>query len=474
MQTLKLDLAIIGAGSAGLAAYATARHFTQDLVLIEGGPHGTTCARVGCMPSKLLIAPAELVHSIERAEGFGLRSEGISVDGKAVMERVRSERDRFVNATLESVQAIPADRRLKGMAKFIAPGKLQVGEDWLIEAKAYILATGSSPVIPPPYQPLGDLLMTNEELFELEDLPRSVAVVGPGVIGLELGQALSRLGVEVAIYGLGGLFGPFADPEMRQAALETFSKELEIHADAQELKAQERDGQVEVSHQVDGQIETRLFERLLITTGRKPNLAALDLAAAGLKLDPRGMPALDPTTLKCDQAPIFIAGDANGLRPLLHEAIEQGKQAAKNAFNGDAAGESWQRTPLAVVFTEPQIAVVGQGYKDLEEGCYATGEVDWAQQGRAQVILKNLGRLRLYGDVNTGRLLGAEMFGPEAEHLAHLLAWSIESQATVEELLNRPFYHPVLEEGLRTALRDLRKNLKRAPQNDDCSCCPGE
>lgn len=210
-----------------------------------------------------------------------------------------------------------------------------------------------------------------------------------------------------------------------------------------------------------------------MTTGRKPDLEALDLKAAGLELDQRGLPCFDPKTLRCDHAPIYFAGDVNGLRPLLHEAIEQGKLAAKNACSSEPPQPGWDRTPLAIVFSEPQIAVVGTSYKDLEPGCFAIGELDWGKQGRAQVMLKNKGRLRLYGALNSGKLLGAEMFGPEAEHLAHLLAWSIETGATVDELLHRPFYHPVLEEGLRTALRDLKRNLKQ-PGREDCPCCPGE
>ncbi|MDT8445662.1 MAG: dihydrolipoyl dehydrogenase [bacterium] len=474
MKTKKLDLAIIGAGSAGMAAYSVARHHTESLALIEGYQYGTTCARVGCMPSKLLIAPAELAHRTSGAEAFGLKLSGpLQIDGPALLKRLRAERDRFVGFVLDSIDEIPAEHKLWGQARFIGPDRLQLSEDLEIQAKAFVVATGSIPVIPPPYRDLGDLLLSTDEIFELEDLPRSVAVIGPGVIGLEIGQALSRLGVEVGLYGLGGLFGPFSDPDMRQLALKAFSEELEIHADAQELKAQRIGQEVEISHLVNGQVQRRRFERVLVTTGRKPRLEGLDLAVTGLKLDKKGRPPLDPKTLQCGDLPIFLAGDASQLRPLLHEAIEQGKQAGKNAALYPKITGGWDRTPLAVVFSDPQIAIVGKGFADLEPGCFAQGEVDFANQGRSRVMLKNLGVLRLYAAMADGKLLGAECFGPDAEHLAHLLAWAIEVDSTVDQLLQRPFYHPVIEEGLRTALRDLRKNLHQ-PGRTDCPCCPGE
>jgi len=201
MQHVKVDVAVIGAGTAGLAAYRAAVAAGKRAVIIEGGPFGTTCARVGCMPSKLLIAAAEAAHGVARWPAFGLRLDGpMRVDGRAVMARVRRERDRFVGFVLDGVDKIPARDRLIGYARFTGPHALEVtwpdgGVAFAVEFGRAVIATGSSPDLPPVLRAAGDRLIVNDDVFDWQDLPSSVAVFGPGVIGLELGQALHRLGV---------------------------------------------------------------------------------------------------------------------------------------------------------------------------------------------------------------------------------------------------------------------------------------
>ena len=157
---------------------------------------------------------------------------------------------------------------------------------------------------------------------------------------------------------------------------------------------------------------------------------------------------------------MFIAGDVNNDRPLLHEASDEGRIAGANAGRYPDVQSGSRRSPLSIVFSDPQIAMVGSRYSELEDSAIAVGEVSFADQGRSRVMLKNQGLLRLYADPNDGRFLGAEMFGPRAEHLGHLLAWAHQANMTVEQMLEMPFYHPVIEEGLRTALRDTRKQLR--------------
>src|SRR5690554_2434777 len=207
MEKRKVDVAVIGAGTAGMGAYRAARRFTDNLVLIEGGHFGTTCARVGCMPSKLLIAAADAAHNARNGDLFGIQAWGIQVDGPAVMERVRSERDRFVDSVLEAINDMPEGHRVRGYARFLSPHRLAVGDALEIEADRIVIATGSSPKIPKFLKAAGERLIVNDDVFEWQDLPGSVAVFGPGVIGLELGQALSRLGVRVRMFGSGGSIG---------------------------------------------------------------------------------------------------------------------------------------------------------------------------------------------------------------------------------------------------------------------------
>ncbi|RYE83047.1 MAG: FAD-binding protein, partial [Myxococcales bacterium] len=210
-QAIEVDVAVIGAGTAGLAAYRAAVAQGKRVVLIEGGPYGTTCARVGCMPSKLLIAAAEAAHHARHLEPFGVSAGEVQVDGRAVMARVKSERDRFVGFVLDSVEKIPAAHKLRGHARFVAPHQLDV-DGQIVDARTVVIATGSSPFLPPILTELGDRLIVNDDVFSWDTLPSSVVVFGAGVIGLELGQALHRLGVRVLVIGRGGSLGPLSDP----------------------------------------------------------------------------------------------------------------------------------------------------------------------------------------------------------------------------------------------------------------------
>jgi len=178
----------------------------------------------------------------------------------------------------------------------------------------------------------------------------------------------------------------------------------------------------------------------------------------------QGIPAFNRQTMQVGDLPVFIAGDANNDVPLLHEAADEGHIAGQNAarFPDADASPGLRRTPMAVVFCDPQIAAVGQGPAQLASGSFVTGAIDFASQGRSRVILKNKGLLHLYADITTRRLLGAQMVGPSAEHIAHLLAWSVQQEMTVDKMLEMPFYHPVIEEGLRTALRDTVSQLNEA------------
>jgi dihydrolipoamide dehydrogenase len=465
MAEHKVDVAIIGAGTAGLAAYRETRGYTDRLVLIEGGPHGTTCARVGCMPSKLLIAAAEAAHAVAEAPVFGVHAGPSRIDGKAVMARVRAERDRFVGFVLEAVEAFPAEHRLKGHARFTGDHRLQVGKD-TIEAKRIVIATGSRPVYP-RFLDVGDLLATSDDVFDWSDLPESAVVFGGGIVGLELGQALHRLGVRVRLFGKGGAVGPLGDPKVRDYAARTFAAEFPFDPDAKVDAVEPRGGQVAVTFtDADGAACTENFACLLAATGRRPNVDRLGLENTSLELDSRGVPLFDRFTGRCGDSHVFIAGDADEDAPLLHEAADEGKIAGDNAGRYPDVRAKRRRAALGIVFCDPQIATVGRPWRELQcEGVdHAIGEVSFEDQGRSRVINKNRGLLRLYGAHGTGLFLGAEMIAPRAEHLGHLLAWAAQQGMSVDEMLAMPFYHPVIEEGLRTGLRALNRQLRMGPE----------
>ena len=465
MKTVDTDIAIIGAGTAGMTAWRAAHGHTDKVVLVESGPYGTTCARVGCMPSKLLIAAAEAAHTIEHAGRFGVSGGGLRVDGHAVMKRVREERDRFVGFVVETVQGWPEAQRLHGHARFVDANTLMVDDHTLVRVGRVVIATGSSPVVPKAWRDvLGDRLVINDDVFEWQDLPESVAVMGTGVVGLELAQALHRLGVRTRLYGRGGQMGPLTDPLLQTLARDVFAGELPLTPQVSQLEVH-RQGDEVLVRAIDpaGEAHEARYDLLLAATGRRPNLNGLNLAAAGLPLDAKGMPLFDRHTGQIGDSHVFIAGDATDDRPLLHEAADGGRIAGDNAGRWPAVQAQPRRTPLSIVFSDPQMMIAGQSHAELleAEANFATGKVSFAQQGRSRVMGRDKGALRVYGERGSGRFLGAEMLGPAAEHLGHLLAWSAQRGDTVQQMLDSPFYHPVIEEGLRAALGALLGELRR-------------
>lgn len=471
MKTIEVDVAVIGAGTAGLAAYRAARAAGANAAIIEGGNYGTTCARVGCMPSKLLIAAAEAAHAVGSAPDFGIHVDGLMrIDGREVMDRVRRERDRFVGFVLHDVQGISAADRIRGQARFVDDHTLVVADHTRVAAKSVVIATGSRATYPDSFRTLGDRLIINDDVFDWHDLPKAVAVIGPGIIGLELGQALHRLGVRVAVLGRGGGVGPIGDPEILACAVATFSKEFLLVPDAHIVAMERRGKRVAIRCAgPNGSQQTEYFDYVLAATGRTPNVTGIGLERTSLRLDAKGVPSSDSATARTDStdgaSPIFIAGDASDFIPLLHEAADEGRLAGGNAAAlalGKPVQLGLRRAPLGIVFTDPQIGIVGGGFHSLKPGSFATGQASFEDQGRARMLLRNKGLLNVYGDPASGRFLGAEMLAPAAEHLAHLLSWALQHKMSVVQMLEMPFYHPVIEEGLRTALRHLDVNLRAA------------
>jgi dihydrolipoamide dehydrogenase len=204
--------------------------------------------------------------------------------------------------------------------------------------------------------------------------------------------------------------------------------------------------------------ESVVVERALVALGRRPNLDGLGLESLGAPLDEHGKPEVDPTTLQIGRLPVFLVGDVEGDRRVQHEASDEGHIAGLNAC-ADVVKSFARRVRLSIVFTHPNVAMVGKHYAQLDPANVAVGEASFEKQGRARMALRASGRLRVYADKTSGGLLGAELCAPDGEHLAHLLALALERKCTVRDLLRAPFYHPTLEEGLREALRDAAKNL---------------
>lgn len=461
----RVDVAIVGAGTAGLAALREVRKRRDNFVLINAGPYGTTCARVGCMPSKALIAAANAFHARTRLDEFGIRGgAALEADIPAVLHRVRALRDHFVSGVLKATEDL-GPRNIAAHARLDGPSRLIAGER-IIEAKQIVLAPGSSPIVPKPWRALGDRIITSDTLFEQKDLPRRIGVVGLGAIGVEIAQALARLGIEVHGFDGADRIAGILDGKIAQVARDLLGEEFAIHLGAQVELVEAGDG---IEMRWDG--GKVVVDKVIASVGRRPNVKGLGLETLGVPLDEKGMPEVDPNTMRIGDTTVFLAGDANGQRPLLHEGADDGHIAGLNAASENPVRLS-RRTSLGIVFSDPQIASVGERASELDQSTMLVGEVSFAAQGRARTMQENHGLLRLYAAREDGRLLGAEMVAPAAEHMGHLLALAIGRKLTVHDLLRMPFYHPTLEEGLRTALRTVARQLPPCSISDLAGCGP--
>ncbi|WP_265500922.1 dihydrolipoyl dehydrogenase [Paracoccus beibuensis] len=466
-RNLHCDVAVIGAGTAGIAVERAARKAGARTLLIDPEFRGTLCANTGCMPSKLLIAAAHAAHAVRRAPVFGVVPASVAIDGPAVMARVREERDQFVAFTKESFDDLPEGTAVTGRARFDGPGQLVLEDGRRISARSVVIATGSLATIPPPFRGLGPRVLTTETLFELPDLPQRLAVIGGGPIGLEMAQAMGRLGVKVTLFDKETRLAKARCDAVHAALKDAVSRDLTLRLGCDTSAEAVEDGiRIDWTGDDPGRA---VFSHVLVATGRPPNLKQLNLKASSLELDDRGTPVFDRRTMQCGDAAVFMAGDADADAPLLHEASTEGAIAGRNAATYPDVAPQDRNTPFTLTFTDPPVASIGAAPGDGT----ICGRSDYGNQGRARTEARAEGVMSVYAD-GDGRLTGADLCCPGAEHLSHLLAWTIETGATAPQVLARPFYHPTLEEGMKTALREIcRKTSQPVPESRDSGNLPG-
>lgn len=452
MEERQVDVAIIGVGSAGLYTMSKVRPAGKSVVLINGGELGTTCARVGCMPSKAAIQVAEDFHRKAIFARCGIEGkESLSIDVEEALEYVRDLRDNFVDrVTGNSTDNMPPEMLIEGRASFIDANTLAIDNGERVRANKIVIATGSRPVVPEAWKAFGDRVVTTDEFFELEELPKSIAVVGLGVIGLEIGQSMSRLGVDVVGVDMTDTIGGISDPEVAKTAIDIVGKEFPLWLGAAAEISEEADGRLKVTAGENSVVVDKVFASL----GRRPNVDNMGLENIGAEIAANGVPVHNTNTMQLGDLPVFIAGDATSDRPLLHEAGDEGRIAGFNAAN-DSITAFKRKTSINITFADPNIVQVGTRFADLDPETTCVGQVQMAPVGRALIMGKNKGIIRVYADKATGVVIGAEMIAAKGENLAHLLAWCITENMTVGKMLQMPFYHPVIEEALQAALNDL-------------------
>ncbi len=428
----------------------------KSFVLINGGELGTTCARVGCMPSKALIQIAEDFHRRHIFERHAIEgAEALKLDTEEALEHVRDIRDILVDRVLGNSTDEMGDELIEDTyATITAPGVVQAGDE-TIEAGSIVIATGSRPIVPEAWKEFGDDILTTDEIFELEDLPESMAVIGLGVIGLELGQAMNSMGVKVTGIDMADTVANLSDPVVAKSAHTIFSKEFPVWLGAAADISREGD-----KLRVTAGDNSVVVDKVLVSMGRRPNIENLGLENLGITLNERGLPSYNPNTMQIENTRVFIAGDVDGDLQILHEAGDEGRIAGYNAARDEITAFK-RKTPLGIAFCHPNIAQAGAHFSELEgDDNVVVGEMALGPVGRALIMAQNKGVIRIYADKTTGKVLGTSMITPKGENLAHLFAWAIQQEMTVLDMLRMPFYHPTIEEAAQAALYNLLGKLE--------------
>jgi mercuric reductase len=461
------DLAIVGAGSSAFSAAIRARQKHLNVVMIERGEIGGVCVNVGCIPSKALLAAAEARHvaATRRFPGIettaaAVRMAALIASKDAVVRGLRQEK--YVDLAQEYGWEI-----VRGAAAF-APGPIVEVNGRRIDAKHYLIATGSVPALPPidgldevPY-------LTSTSAMELQDIPESLIVVGGNYIGLELGQLFARLGSRVAIVEALDRIAPHEEPEMSNILTGVLRDEgLALHTAATVIRARLQDGDAVVTVDCGGRREDLRASRLLIATGRRPETFALTLDSVGVKTGQKGEVVVN-AQLRTANSRIWAAGDVTGHSQFVYVAGVHGTIVVDNAF--DAAGRHVDyRTLPRVTFTTPNIASVGLTEDEAKRAGFECEcrSIPLDLVPRALVNRDTRGIVKIVAERKTGTVRGIHILAANAGDAILAGVYAIERDMTVQQLANLWAPYLTISEGIKLAAQAFTMDVAKL------SCCGG-
>ncbi len=462
------DVAVIGAGSAGFSAAIAAAELGKRVALIGSGTIGGTCVNVGCVPSKALIRAVEPLHVARAAHRFdGIQSRAEVADWKAVV----AQKQQLVESLRQAkyIDVLPAHdgvAYIEGKCRFVSAHRLMVG-DREIDADRIIIATGARAFVPDIVGLKEVPYLTSTEALELEELPRSLAVIGAGFIGVEIAQIYLRAGVEVTLVSRRGVL-PDAEPEIREA-LSGYLKDEGmnlVQVDSYESVARTEEG-IELVFAGHGATQRITAEKLMVATGRVANSSGMNLDVAGVALDDRGNVKVDET-MRTSQAHIYAAGDVTGRDQFVYMAAYGARIAVRNAVAGE--GRVYDNSSMPeVVFSDPQVARVGLGEAQALAAGYEvrTSVLGLDNVPRALAARDTRGLIKLVADRKSGRLLGAHILAPEGADSIQTAALAIRSGMTYMELGEVIFPYLTNVEGLKLAAQTFDMDVEKL------SCCAG-
>jgi dihydrolipoamide dehydrogenase len=448
MPIEEADLIVVGAGQGGMPLAADFAKAGKRVVLFERKHLGGTCVNVGCTPSKAFLASAHNAGRARAAGEIGVHCE-ITIDTRAVMRRVHEIKRDWHDGS---------ERRLSDAGVHVVMGEARFVGERTLEAEGYtarapivVLDTGTSPACP-PIDGLSDLpYLTNETFFDLEDLPKSIVVIGGGYVGLELGQGMQRLGTDVMILETGSRLIPREDPDATEVlakALRDDGVDLRVGQSASCVRRGEK-----LCVRIEGGEEFET-DAILVAAGRTPNTDALDCAKSGIELDERKFVKVDQH-LRATCEGVYALGEVAGQPAFTHVAWEDYRRVKAVIEGGTRTRDD--RVLAYCTFTEPQLGRVGMNEAEAKSKGREVRVVTYPLDNDARGIEWNLTRgfYRLVVDAKSETILGATLVGYEAGEIVHTILAHMEAGSTWRVLERSVHIHPTFNEGLPSLARQL-------------------
>ena len=451
---MKADLLIIGAGPGGYETALTAAKQGKSVVLFNGDKLGGTCLNEGCIPTKCLCKNAEVISTFKEGDKFGIDDFTFSVDYNKILARKRE----VVETLRGGVEAMLAQAKVtvvNSMASFKdAKTLIAGGEEY--EGHNIIIATGSvSKSLPIPGHDL-KCVMDSSAILEIEYIPASLTIIGGGVIGMEFASIFHQLGSKVTVIEFMKQILPPFDSDIAKRLKQTLSKKginIITGAAAKEIRQNEF-YEIEVIYEVKGKEEKVVSSDLLMAVGRAPRLSGLNLEAAGVDYNPKGIPVND--FMQTNVPGVYAIGDVNGKMMLAHVASAQGERAL-NVINGVSDKLRFDLIPSAV-FTVPECGMVGKTEEQCKEEKIEVriGTSFFRANGKALALGETDGLCKLIFRKEDGLLIGAHIMGVEAADLAQQCADLMNRSTTLVEMKEIIFGHPTVSEVLISAAKAVK------------------
>ncbi len=443
------DLIVIGSGPGGYHAAIRAAQLGVRTAVVEKGAVGGVCLNVGCIPTKALLHVAHELDGAHDASSFGVSFGEPKID----LEAMASWKDGVVAKMTGGVKMLFKGNKvdlIEGEARFAGAHELTVGDRTVTFDKA-IVASGSSPIEVPGFEPDGDRIVDSTGALKVPEVPKRFLAIGGSAIGLEFADVYAALGAEVTVVEMMDRIVPTADRDASKAlhkALEARGVTIRTGTKAASQKAT-KDGTEVVLEDADGAQETIAVDKILVAVGRRPNSGGLGLDAAGVETDERGFVPVD-AHLRTNVPHVYAIGDVAGGPLLAHKAMKEGLVAAEHAAGRPAA---YDTVVPSVIYTNPELAAVGMTEAEAKEAGYEVrvGTFPLAASGRAASLGVDAGIVKLVGDAATDVLLGAHIVAPGAGDLIAEATLAIEMGATLEDVALTQHPHPTLSEGIMEA-----------------------